>query len=210
MPSLSFLPLVALSLLCLLSNILLALPTARFDHVPRTLSARDPSELAHDVDMTEAHAHRLHRRGLPGAVYICTADNFRGSCAWTAPNDRCHIAGTGNNSARSIGPDENGFCILYEKATCTGTQIKTLRFPGQATNMPTFMSLQCHSDTPPKTNATGSGLATTGTFAKSSADPRLAGGVGSMERKELEQIMEKMEHDGFKQGMIGLKKGHYY
>ncbi|KAF1964855.1 hypothetical protein BU23DRAFT_415448, partial [Bimuria novae-zelandiae CBS 107.79] len=155
------------------------------------------------------------KRGLPGAVYICTADNFRGDCAWTTPNDDCHIAGTGNNSARSIGPDENGFCVLFENASCTGKQVTTLRFPGQGQAVPGFMSLKCFADTGAgaKLNATGvlgGGGLRVSTFGKEDADPRLAGGVGSMERKKLESIMAEMEKDGFAQGMIGLKKGHYY
>ncbi|KAF2438810.1 hypothetical protein P171DRAFT_339523, partial [Karstenula rhodostoma CBS 690.94] len=155
----------------------------------------------------------LRKRGLPGAVYICTGDNFRGDCAWTAPSNRCHIAGTGSNSARSIGPDENGFCVLFEKATCTGAQVKTLRFPGQVSNMPTFMSLKCFSD---GNGASANATASAGDGARvdsnilPDADPRLAGGVGSMERKNLGDVMKQMEKDGFKQGMIGLKKGHYY
>ena len=88
--------------------------------------------------------------------------------------------------------------------------------------MPTFMSLKCFADRPPdpnpNANATLGGNNGTRTGARvsqsialmSDADPRLAGGVGSMERKKLGKIMEQMEKDGFKQGMIGLKKGHYY
>lgn len=146
---------------------------------------------------------------MPGAVYICTEDNFRGDCAWTAPNDRCHIVGTGNNSPKSIGPDEDGFCELFEKATCTGAKVKTLRFPGQASDIPTFMGLICHSDRPASGNMTRlfSGMTPT---SLNDDDPRLSGGVGSAERKQLEEVMDNMEKNGFKEGMIGLKKGHYY
>ncbi|KAF9735192.1 hypothetical protein PMIN06_010803 [Paraphaeosphaeria minitans] len=199
---------VLLYLFCCLYTVTLAFPTSSFSHHVRTLPLRNLPK--NHGTSTPAHTHRFRKRGIPGAVYICTSDNFRGDCAWTAPSNQCHIAGTGNNSARSIGPDEDGFCILFEKATCTGTQVKTLRFPGQASNMPTFMSLKCFSDG----NRHGSRANVTATAATSNiipdADPRLSGGVGSMERKNLENVMEQMEKDGFRQGMIGLKKGHYY
>ncbi|KAK7189331.1 hypothetical protein DPSP01_012372 [Paraphaeosphaeria sporulosa] len=203
----SIFPSIALYLFCVLP-IIVALPTSRFNHDVQSLPPRNFQE--NPRTPPASHTHRFRKRGLPGAVYICTSDNFRGDCAWTAPNNRCHIAGTGNNSARSIGPDEDGFCVLFEKATCTGTQVKTLRFPGQASNMPTFMSLKCFSDG----NGNGARANATATAVTSNilpdADPRLSGGVGSMERKNLENVMEQMEKDGFRQGMIGLKKGHYY
>lgn len=203
-------PAIALYLFCFLP-IMLALPTARFTH---NLQSLPPWTLREEHGAPAPRlAHSLRKRGLPGAVYICTGDNFRGDCAWTAPNTRCHIAGTGNNSARSIGPDENGFCILFEKATCTGTQVKTVRFPGQSSNMPAFQSIKCFSDgNGARANATtlASGGARVASSILPGADPRLAGGVGSTERKALEGVMEEMEKDGFKQGMIGLKKGHYY
>lgn len=85
--------------------------------------------------------------------------------------------------------------------------------------MPTFMSLQCFSDnngtSANTTRIVNSGVQSGGstlpsTFGKGDADPRLSGGVGSAERKKLRKVMEQMEKDGFRQGMIGLKKGHYY
>ena len=39
---------------------------------------------------------------------------------------------------------------------------------------------------------------------------RLAGGVGSLERKTHEKEIMKMEADGFKYGLIGFKKNVYY
>ncbi|KAJ4357303.1 uncharacterized protein N0V89_001878 [Didymosphaeria variabile] len=197
----SLLPAIALYL-CLLPNSLLALPTSRFSHDVQSLPIRDVQE-----GQDASTRHRLNRRGLPGAVYICTGDNFRGSCAWTAPSTQCHIAGTGDDSPRSIGPDENGSCILFENAQCTGNQVKTLRFPGQATNMPTFMSLKCSSDSNGK-RGNSTEVVKSGVLPLAlEADPRLDGGVGSMERKNLEEVMDQMEKDGFRQGMIGLKKG---
>ena len=39
---------------------------------------------------------------------------------------------------------------------------------------------------------------------------RLAGGVGSLERKAHLKEIQAMEKDGFNEGLIGLKKGMYY
>ncbi|KAF2254497.1 hypothetical protein BU26DRAFT_400349, partial [Trematosphaeria pertusa] len=140
----------------------------------------------------------LQRRGLPGAVYICTDRNFRGDCAWIMPDNQCHIPGTGANAPKSIGPDPGGSCVLFKKADCTGNQVLTLRFPGLDWAIPEFGGLKC---------TVGSGILPAG---NSQADPRLAGGTGSAERLKLKQILDGMEEDGFKEGMIGLEKGHYY
>jgi len=97
-----------------------------------------------------------------------------------------------------------------------GNQVATLRFPGLASNMPVFGGIKCFVDGPPSRNATGilelgsqvgSGILPAG---KNAADPRLSGGAGSLERKKLKEVMDVMEREGFKGGMIGLKKGHYY
>ncbi|KAF2192154.1 hypothetical protein K469DRAFT_479550, partial [Zopfia rhizophila CBS 207.26] len=88
--------------------------------------------------------HRHHqRRGLPGAVYICTMPQFRGICGWVMPSSECHIPGTGTQAPQSIGPDPGGFCVLYEKADCTGNQVKQLQFPGQESNLPEFGGIKC-------------------------------------------------------------------
>lgn len=42
------------------------------------------------------------------------------------------------------------------------------------------------------------------------ADPRLAGGVGSMDRREHLEEIRAMEEDNFSEGLIGLRKGVYY
>ena len=42
------------------------------------------------------------------------------------------------------------------------------------------------------------------------ADPRLAGGIGSLERKTYLEQIQKMEQDNFSEGFIGIKKGLYY
>ena len=39
---------------------------------------------------------------------------------------------------------------------------------------------------------------------------RLAGGVGSLERKAHSKELQAMEKDGFREGLIGLKKHMYY
>ncbi|PVI03413.1 hypothetical protein DM02DRAFT_258571 [Periconia macrospinosa] len=148
----------------------------------------------------------LHRRGLPGAVYICTDANFRGHCAWTMPESRCHIPGTGDNAPESIGPDPDGFCVLFESTNCDGNQIRTLRFPGIESAVPEFGSIQCFADGQ-RGNATS-----TAANAKITgfADPRLPGGFGSADALALKSVLQDMENDGFSQGMIGLKKAHYY
>lgn len=217
--------------LCLVSFILSlvtpisAHPTSRFSHIIQDLGSEDSHTThtprfwqrwtARPRKFLEPRATRLRRRGLPGAVYICTDQNFRGDCSWIMPNNECHIPGTGEFAPESVGPDPGGFCILYEKATCTGNQVDTLRYPGLASNIPTFGGLRCSADGQ-GTNGTnivqnggaaGSGIAPPGKY---DADPRLAGGVGSAERMQLQSVMAAMEEDGLSQGMIGLKKGHYY
>jgi hypothetical protein len=145
----------------------------------------------------------LYRRGLPGAVYTCTGNNFAGHCAWSSPTSNCRIA-----SAVSIGPDPGGQCTLYSKFDCTG-EVKTLRFPGVGSNLPKYQSFMCkkddgNTDTPASTtNGSSSG-------ALGLPAARLAGGVGSLERKAHEKEIMKMEADGFKYGLIGLKKNVYY
>jgi hypothetical protein len=79
--------------------------------------------------------------------------------------------------------------------------------------MPAFMGLKCFTD---KQGASGnsSGFALNGTSVGSTsledADPRLMGGAGSLDAKQLSGVLSDMAKDGFKEGMIGLKKGHYY
>ena len=70
MLSFSFVTIVTLYLSCLLPNVLLALPTARYDHTLATLPAHDRSNHAQEKGDTKPYTHRLHRRGLAGAV--CT------------------------------------------------------------------------------------------------------------------------------------------
>ena len=132
------------------------------------------------------------------------------------PSNECRIPGTGDGAPESIGPDPGGFCILYEKATCEGDQVATLRFPGLGSGLPTFGGLKCFANGA-QANMTGivqnggfagSGIAPTG--KNGAGDARLAGGVGSKRRKELKNIIAAMEEDGFSQGMIGLEKGIYY
>ncbi|KAF2794117.1 hypothetical protein K505DRAFT_30785 [Melanomma pulvis-pyrius CBS 109.77] len=153
---------------------------------------------------TSAPTTHLERRGLPGAVYICTDQNFAGDCAWQMPSSQCRIPGTGNFAPESIGPDPGGFCILYSTAVCT-SQIKTIRFPGISAGLPDFGGLRCFADgdrsESRKVSANIGGVA---------AASELAGGVGSTTRKEVESQLKKMEEDGFKQGFIGQKKGLYY
>ncbi|KAF2735525.1 hypothetical protein EJ04DRAFT_192226 [Polyplosphaeria fusca] len=143
---------------------------------------------------------RHERRGLPGAVYICTDKNFRGDCGWTMPNPDCHIAGTGEFAPESIGPDPGGECTLYAKSDCSDKGVKSITFPGVGEGLPKFMAIKCVANQ-------AQTLAATATATD--VDDRLAGGVGSLSRKRLKEVIQKMEEDGFKEGMIGLKKGEY-
>ncbi|KAF2000230.1 hypothetical protein P154DRAFT_492300 [Amniculicola lignicola CBS 123094] len=167
------------------------------------------------------HLHKyptltLSKRGLPGAVYICTSPNFTGDCGWIMPSSAatCHIPGTGSQAPQSIGPDPGGVCTLYSSFECSGSIVATLKFPGLSSNLPTFGSLKCASDTVTGFN-NGTTITLTGPDGgglefKRKGDPRLAGGVGSKKRKEVEGLIQEMERDGFREGMIGLEKGVYY
>ncbi|KAF1958900.1 hypothetical protein CC80DRAFT_21895 [Byssothecium circinans] len=203
-----------------------ALPHSRFSHTIRSLQPQYVHPTFHLLPRSwrraqpvEKRTTRLHRRGLPGAVYICTRENFRGDCAWTMPDNKCHIPGTGDNSPESVGPDPGGYCILWEKATCSGNQIATLRFPGLATQVPDFGGIRCYADSKNNNTMNANGtiinngaLAGNGILApgQKDVDPRLSGGVGSLESKRLKEVLAEFDKDGFKEGMIGLKKGHYY
>lgn len=155
--------------------------------------------------LAPSHAFpNLQKRGLPGAVYTCTGENFSGDCGWSLPTTNCRIA-----NAKSIGPDPGGYCTLYKKFDCTDS-VRTLRFPGASSALPEYMSFKC-----------GVGVGISGTVApQANANPdlslkalpadRLAGGVGSSERKAHLKELQAMEKDGFSEGLIGLKKDMYY
>jgi hypothetical protein len=149
----------------------------------------------------------LQRRGLPGAVYTCDEDDFRGNCQWTAPSDRCIIQGPKGKGIVSIGPDPDGSCILYEKFDCTGMEIRTVRFPGITGDLPDFAAFKCSANQQARSGA----IPDLSVKALDPlADSRLAGGMGSAERANHLEEIEKMEEDGFKEGLIGFKKGTYY
>jgi hypothetical protein len=143
----------------------------------------------------------LRRRGLPGAVYTCTSTDFGGDCQWTPPPGRCIIIG--NPGIQSLGPDPDGYCILYEKSDCTGTQIQTVRFPGISSSIPTAGAFKCYANVHFELNDNQ-------VVKQKGVDPRLAGGVGSAEREEHAKEIEQMEQDGFSQGLIGFNKRVYY
>ncbi|KAJ4374287.1 hypothetical protein N0V83_003028 [Neocucurbitaria cava] len=153
----------------------------------------------------------LQRRGLPGAVYTCTDTDFRGNCQWSAPTSQCRQQGPFNLGIDSLGPDPSTSCILYEKFDCSGTQIQTVRFPGIASGLPKFAAFRCSADAQGNPNLdVNADLKSTAKALDPLADPRLAGGVGSLERKNNLDEIKEMEKDGFKEGLIGLKKGVYY
>jgi hypothetical protein len=146
----------------------------------------------------------LHKRGIAGAVYICTDANFLGDCGWIGDaTTKCSISGTGSDKPESVGPDPGGFCILYVNQACTGKEIQRLSFPGQASNVPEFGSMKCF------VGNEGSTTQTKKLSAKERAD-RLAGGQGSTRNKKLGEVLKYMESKGNGEGMIGLEKGVYY
>ncbi|XPS94281.1 hypothetical protein M3J09_003604 [Ascochyta lentis] len=146
----------------------------------------------------------LQRRGLPGAVYTCTGEQFSQDCGWSLPTTNCRIA-----NAKSIGPDPGGYCTLYKNFDCTES-VRTLRFPGAGSGLPEYMSFKCGVGV--GISGTVAPMANTNTDQALKALPaaRLAGGVGSLERKAHLKEIQAMEKDGFSEGLIGLKKGVYY
>ncbi|CAI6335984.1 unnamed protein product [Periconia digitata] len=207
---------ILLPLLLLLVVSTTAHPYPQYSHKIRSLENQYihptfhlfPRSWFHTEKRASPNTPHIRRRGLPGAVYVCTRQNFRGDCAWIMPDNKCHIPGTGDNSPESIGPDPDGFCVLFESTTCDGNQIATLRFPGIEDQVPEFGGIQCFADGGKGMNATA---ATKGLGAfKANADPRLPGGFGSADAFALKSVLAEMEREGFNEGMIGLKKGHYY
>lgn len=206
-------PALSLYLVCIIASLITPATAPPFSRFIRHIQSQDAWR---SLNLPSGET-RLQRRGLPGAVYTCTDQNFRGDCAWIMPSTSCHIPGTVDDTPRSIGPDSGGFCVLYEKATCSGNQVITLRFPGLGSAIPEFGGLKCFVDEQGQSSngtgfvqnggVTGSGILPAG---KDGADPRLAGGAGSAERKRLKDIMAEMEKDGFEDGMMGLEKEHYY
>ncbi|KAL6703793.1 hypothetical protein ACN47E_009092 [Coniothyrium glycines] len=155
----------------------------------------------------------LQRRGLPGAVYTCDEPNFRGNCQWSEPATRCAQQGPKGKGVESFGPDPGGFCTLYERFDCSGREIQTVRFPGIQSSIPDFGSFRCFMDDGTRARTVAPSTAAAGGakgLVDPMADPRLAGGVGSMDRKENLEEISKMEADNFSHGLIGLKKGVYY
>ena len=161
----------------------------------------------------------LNRRGLAGAVYTCTEDNFRGNCQWSAPTNQCRQPGPAkyNLGLKSLGPDPGTTCTLYEKFDCSGTGMKTIRFPGLSANMPDFQAFRCAPDGDQTSSTAPNSPAPTSTDRPSSsksinthADSRLAGGIGSLERKNHLEEIKRMEDNGFKEGLLGLEKSVYY
>ncbi|KAH7079191.1 hypothetical protein BKA63DRAFT_260310 [Paraphoma chrysanthemicola] len=152
----------------------------------------------------------LQRRGLPGAFYYCDAPNFQAGCSWMAPEDakNCHMQGGEGVGMMSIGPDPGTTCILYATVDCSVGEIRQLTFPGIASGVPKELrSIKCFANQ--QTRAISPEDITVKAI-NPVADPRLAGGIGSMERLNHVDELKEMEKDGFKEGLIGFKKGFYY
>ncbi|KAH7078496.1 hypothetical protein FB567DRAFT_631828 [Paraphoma chrysanthemicola] len=148
--------------------------------------------------------------GLPGAFYHCDAINFQAGCSWMMPENakRCHQQGGEGVGMMSIGPDPGTTCKLYATVDCSGAEIREISWPGIANGVPRELgSIRCfksqQSRALPAEDSTPKAL-------NLAADPRLAGGVGSMERLKHIKELREMEKDGFKEGLIGFKKGFYY
>lgn len=59
--------------------------------------------------------------GNPGAVFYCTDRNFKGDCTYRKPDTSCFAPAV---SPQSIGPDQGGYCMMYEDRECKGSIIK--------------------------------------------------------------------------------------
>ncbi|KAF2032284.1 hypothetical protein EK21DRAFT_110229 [Setomelanomma holmii] len=151
----------------------------------------------------------LQRRGLPGAFYGCDGTMFQGNCGWIPPEEAatCIENGPLDKGLKSIGPDPDGTCTLYDDAVCAGKEVRKLTFPGLAGGVPKFGSIKCSANQQARAAAIED--LTTKTL-NPVADPRLAGGVGSTERLNHLEELKQMEKDGFSEGLIGFKKGTYY
>ncbi|ORY03488.1 hypothetical protein BCR34DRAFT_70413 [Clohesyomyces aquaticus] len=157
-------------------------------------------------------AHTPHKRGLPGAVYVCNNPKFTGDCGWTFPDNLCHIAGADvgkiQGKPESIGPDPGGYCILYESSTCEGKEVTRISFPGLADNVPMFGGMKCFANEvqPQSPDAP----ARKGVDGKKERVELLAGGQGSTRNRELAGVIGEMERSGYREGLIGLEKNVYY
>lgn len=160
--------------------------------------------LLHTIVAPSHALPNLQRRGLPGAVYTCSGEQFSKDCGWSLPTTDCRIA-----SAKSIGPDPGGYCTLYKNFDCTGS-VRTLRFPGAGSGLPNYMSFKCGVGVGISGTVAPQANANTDLALKALPADRLAGGVGSLERKAHLKEIQAMENDGFSEGLIGLKKDVYY
>ncbi|KAF2633149.1 hypothetical protein BU25DRAFT_103 [Macroventuria anomochaeta] len=93
--------------------------------------------------------------GNPGAVFYCSNANFDGDCVYRAANDACFAP---PRAPQSIGPDKEGYCVLFEDRECKGSIIRfdpenlglnRVTCPGIKTwpeNLPKVGSMRCHAD----------------------------------------------------------------
>jgi hypothetical protein len=141
------------------------------------------------LTLTAASPTTLTRRGLAGAYYTCTGNNFSGQCSWTAPNTSCRIQGS--PGIKSLGPDADTLCTLSVGTGCSGKVAGYVRFPGQASGLPAFGSFKCKKE---------------GNWARG---PEVVEEVDELDVKEF-GALKKVEKEGREEGMIGLEKGTYY
>ncbi|KAF2440890.1 hypothetical protein P171DRAFT_446841 [Karstenula rhodostoma CBS 690.94] len=85
--------------------------------------------------------HRQDNMGMPGAVYTCTEDNFKGECQWTPPTTECHI----RMRIKSLGPDIGGYCKTFTSQDCKTGFFEAYVYPGKQTDMSDqWHSFQCY------------------------------------------------------------------
>jgi hypothetical protein len=59
-------------------------------------------------------------------------------------------------------------------------------------------------------DGTGHNFTVEAPIETANGDSRLDGGFGSVKNRQLRDVLEAMEEDGFSEGLIGLEKKTYY
>ncbi|KAF1976508.1 hypothetical protein BU23DRAFT_551462 [Bimuria novae-zelandiae CBS 107.79] len=81
----------------------------------------------------------LQPAGIPGSLYACQLNDFRGDCFWNSPDkvNSCSLLLIGNPSSpfaykpRSFGPDPGGYCDIFKGRVCNDqTRVKRIDYPG--------------------------------------------------------------------------------
>jgi len=67
--------------------------------------------------------------GKPGGVYVCNDPGFSGKCLWLEPPyawTHCHDFTPSEGIWRSIGPNYQGYCVIYVGLGCTSGKVLDL------------------------------------------------------------------------------------